>query len=299
MAIDVFKKVTDNIMAQLEQGTVPWHKPWKSVGGPRNLESGRQYRGINVFLLELQGFASPYWLTFNGVRRLGGHVKKGSKATVVVLWRFIEKNKKTKDGKIKKGKDGKPEKDVIPFLRYYNVFNVEQCGGLEEHIARREKEHKQTEVKPIQACEDVVDGFETKPPINYGGNVAAYSPSKDKIRMPQKKQFDGMEEHYSTLFHELVHSTGHHSRLDRKEVANVQPFGSEDYSKEELVAEMGAAMLCGFTGIANRTINNSAAYVQHWLGKLAGDKKLVVCAAATAQRAVDLILGTKFEDEDE
>lgn len=182
----------------------------------------------------------------------------------------------------------------IPFLRYYNVFNVAQCDGIElpseETILSPEPRPS-----PIETAEAIVQGMPKRPEIRTGLDRAFYQPAADFVGMPSVEQFKSGEEYYSTLFHELTHATGHKSRLNRKGVAdsegNWSAFGSEPYSKEELCAEMGAAFLCGEAGIVERTVENSASYIASWLQRLKNDSKLVVTAAAQAQKAADYILG--------
>ena len=282
MAQTVYEIVTDRIIAQLEKGCVPWQKPWTS-NGPRNLVSKKAYRGVNVLLLADTSFSSPWWLTFKQAKQLGGTVRKGEKSTIVVFWKMLAK-KQTKEQQEKGTKAG-----FIPMLRYFRVFNSEQCDGLKIPA------EDQKAVNPIQDCESLVSSMPYAPKIEHGGDRACYSPSPDRVKMPVRNSFNSPEGYYSTMFHELVHSTGHKSRLDRGFSADPQPFGSEDYSKEELVAEVGAAMLCGVVGIEN-TISNSAAYLKSWLGALRNDSKLIVCAAAKAQKAADCIRGITFEN---
>jgi len=281
---DVYEIITKQITEKLEKGCVPWHKPWKGSDLPVSLISKKAYRGINVLILLLQGFTSQYWLTFNQCKKLGGKIKKGSKGTPVIFWNWFDKeveNKATGEKKIQK----------IPFLKYYTVFNVEQTEGIEYP--------KPVETKGngvIQKCKDVVENFKDKPEVFVGGNRACYDVKIDKLSIPSITVFNSSEEFYSTEFHEFVHSTGHESRLNRATITDICPFGSSNYSKEELVAEIGAAFLCGITGIENKTIDNSASYIQNWLKALKNDKKLVVIAGGQAQKAVDYILGKKPED---
>lgn len=276
----VYEIVTDKIVKQLEAGTIPWRKPWTggAQGMPKNLVSGKPYRGINVMLLGLAGFNSPYWLTFNQCKQLGGKVKTGETATMVVFFKPLKKKEKDKDG---------VEKDkTIPMLRYYKVFNTDQTEGLKvpEMDTVETFEHDR-----IEACEKVVSGMPKPPTIEHGRGRASYSPSSDTVCMPNKENFETAEGYYCTLFHELVHSTGHDSRLNRKTVG-VANFGNKDYSKEELIAEMGAAFLSAFTGIDTATQENSSAYIANWIGVLRGDSRLAVTAASAGQKASDYIL---------
>ncbi|MEA1909711.1 MAG: zincin-like metallopeptidase domain-containing protein [Patescibacteria group bacterium] len=282
--MDTYQVITDRIVGMLEHGTVPWRKPWRlsSIdGAPVNLVSRKAYRGINVFLLACSGYDNPYWLSFNQAKSLGGHVNKGERSTMVVYWNWIDKETGDTDS------HGQPVVDRIPFLRYYNVFNAQQCelpDGIVPSLPDRPA------VEPIAACESIVQAMPNRPVIaSNGGNGAYYRQSTDSVHMPDRARFDKQEEYYSTLFHELTHSTGHRSRLNRKTLTDHDSFGGQNYSREELVAEMGAAFLCGVTGIETQTLDNSGAYIASWLRALKEDKQLVVTAAAQAQKAADYI----------
>jgi antirestriction protein ArdC len=281
MKNQTYDRITDRITALLEQGTVPWHKPWKArTCLPRNLVSQRPYRGINVFLLIAMMYESPFWLTFRQVSQLGGSVRKGEKACPVVFWKQL---------KIEDKESQEPKK--IPLLRFYHVFNVAQCDGLKspEPVPAVESNI----VKP----EEIVAGMPQPPVIKHGMTHAYYSPREDYVGLPARERFERTEGYYATLFHELIHSTGHENRLKRfTGSAQLAQFGSDPYSKEELVAEMGAAFLCGHAEIGERTIDNSAAYLKGWLEQLKNDKTLIVQAAAQAQRAADFILNRTFQE---
>jgi antirestriction protein ArdC len=280
---DVYSIITERIVSQLEAGTVPWRKPWKAQNGgnPANFGSRKTYRGINWFLLSFAPYSCPFWLTYKQAAELNGTVRKGEKGTPVVFWNWV-------DSKTEKDANGKPKR--VPFLKYYTVFNVEQCEGITWTAEKIEG----TEFNPVTEAEKIVSNMPRAPKLGHGGDRAYYRPSTDSVQMPLAETFDTAGNYYSTLFHELTHATGHESRLNRKGVAEVAGFGSETYAKEELVAEMGAAFLCAFSGIEN-TIPASASYIQAWLGKLKEDAKLVVYAAAQAQKAADFILG-KMEE---
>jgi len=285
MKNDVYQIVTDRIVQLLESGTVPWHQPWK--GGkqwPQNFITRKVYRGINLFLLNAASYPSPYWLTFKQVQVLGGRIKKGEQSFPVVFWKMF------------KEEDGGEEKR-IPFLRYHRVFNVAQCEGI--NVPNTEASEPILKFQPIEKCEQIVSAMPKRPEINHSGVRACYSPSLDVVTMPEARLFDSSEGYYSTLFHELTHATGHVSRLNRKEITNPIRFGSDPYSREELVAEMGAAFLCGHCGIENQTIDQSASYIQSWLAKLKEDRKLVVHAAAQAQKACDFIRNIAPAEESE
>ena len=271
---NVYAKVTDKIIALLEKGTVPWQRPW-SGGVPKNLVSAKPYRGINSLVLGLcSPFASCFWLTYRQAQSRGGHVRRGERGFPVLFFRF--KDKERADGKT----------DRIPITRYYTVFNVEQCQDIEAPQPERPND-----IQPIEACEEIVAGYPNSPTIEHGLARAYYQPSSDTINMPARPLFSSAEEYYSTLFHEISHSTGHGSRLERTAVMDPIKFGTHAYSKEELCAELGASFLCAEAGIDPATIDNSAAYINSWLAKLRHDRRMLVQAASQAQQAADWILG--------
>ena len=290
MGLDIYQAVTDRILALLEKGTVPWRHPIRtsqSDAMPTNLHSGRPYRGINVFLLAMtawvDGFESPYWLTFRQAKGKGGHIRKGEKGSLVVFW----KQYATQDRQ--SGED-----ITVPVLRHYTVFNTEQCEGIDIPGAADPGREPQP-FEPIDAAAQLVAGYKDGPRIEHGGGRAFYRPRANLVRVAQPERFHDRESYYVTLFHELAHSTGHASRLDRGLESTPPPFGSADYSKEELVAEMGAAFLAAAAGISLPTIEQSAAYIDGWRRKLTSDRKLVVQAAGAGQRAADWIMGHRPE----
>src|SRR5215472_2072673 len=284
---DAYDLVTARIIEALEAGIVPWHRPWKTgpANGPRSLSTGKPYQGVNVWVLEataaLRGYESRYWTTFKGAKERGGSVRKGEKGTAIVFWKFIEKT------------NAEGEKDRIPFLRYFTVFNLDQCDDVAEPTENTTFEPEPFE--PIAMAERIAAEMPNRPNVNHGGDRAYYSPMLDYVQMPLQVQFETPSAYYSTLFHELTHSTAHASRLNRKNaVAN--NFGDESYSREELCAEMGAAFLCGFAGIDVR-VSEHASYIGSWLKALKDDRKLVVSAAVAAQKAADYILGALAMEE--
>jgi antirestriction protein ArdC len=216
---------------------------------------------------------------------MGGNVRRGEKGTLVIFWKIYEKDDP-------EAEDGKKR---LPLLRYYTVFNAEQCDGVTAPgpDLTTWKTHD-----PIVAAETVVLAMPNSPTVEIGGTRACYSPSRDLVRVPDLFRYDYPEDYYGTLFHELAHSTGHQSRLNREGIVDQHFFGDSVYSKEELVAEMTAAFLCGHTGIENATIQNSAAYLQSWIKTLRGDKTLAIIAAAQAQKAADYILNRKASQEE-
>jgi antirestriction protein ArdC len=276
----VYEVITERIIAMLEKGTVPWQKPWKvSTGLPRNLVSKKPYRGINTLLLHSMSYESPFWLTFHQAQQLGGMVRKGERACPVVFGK-----------RVKEQDEQTGEETAYTVLRLYNVFNTAQIDGLKNIPAPVE-----TPATVNTTAADIVALMPKRPEIKYGMSKAYYSPGADIIAMPDRARFDNEAHFFSTIYHEMVHATGAKSRLNRQTLTESAGFGSNPYCKEELIAEMGAAFLCGQAGIEN-TIENSAAYVQSWLEQLQNDKTLIVQAAAQAQKAADFILGTQFED---
>ena len=287
MKIDLYEAVTAKVLEKLEQGVVPWQKPWNSkVGAPMNIATGKPYNGINVMMLGSQGYDSKYWMTFKQCLDKGGHIKKGEKGSMVVFWSFIDKNGKAVDD------DASPtlssDKDKIPILRYYTVFNANQTEGLDLKKLTEELEAKNLAEKDvITPADQIVDAFVDRPEIKHGFTRACYRPSSDEVNLPRMEAFKTSEEYYSTLFHELVHSTGHEKRLGRHS-PEMTVFGDEDYSKEELVAEMGAAFLSAEAGIES-TMNNTASYIASWMKALQDDKRLLITAAGQAQKAAKYI----------
>ena len=304
MSQKIYQLVTDRILTLLQQGVVPWKKPWITNGrsaAPVNLLSGRPYRGVNVFLLIAQGFGSPYWLTFRQAQDRGGHVRRHEHGTPIIFWRVEETSEETD------GEEGLAEYRRV-VLRYYTVFNVEQCEGIE--IAETEAGEAGSDFDPIPACEAVYANMQHPPELRHGGDRAFYRRSSDLVQMPKPEAFSRPEHYYSTQLHELAHSTGHPSRLNRfAEEDNPGIFGSPAYAREELVAEMTAAMICGVLGIApvkveaitpdgqeDLLLASSAAYLRHWMDVLKADTRAVVIAAAQAQKAADYILGIHHQE---
>jgi antirestriction protein ArdC len=286
---DVYQNVTDRIIAQLEAGTVAWRKPWRNIDGqvPRNLVSGKPYRGINLLLLSMTPYTSPYWVTYKQAQAKGGNVRRGEKSTLIVFWKMFQVDDET-------AKNGKR---TIPMLRHYNVFNVQQCDGLTVPDAADEA---LPDFDPIAECEAIWNGYNDRPRLMPDTKGAAYAPALDVLMMPDRRAFDTPEAYYLTLFHEATHSTGHKSRLARfEDNAAEMRFGSEPYAKEELIAEMGSAMLGTIAGLsADEYLPRSAAYIANWLTALRNDPKMVIQAAGKAQRAVEHITGTADDGSD-
>jgi antirestriction protein ArdC len=275
-----YEKITDQIIKALENGTVPWRKPWNGPGGlPTSMSTGKPYRGVNIMVLALtsmvNGYDSNLWGTYNQIEKQGGQVRKGEKSTAITLWKKAERI------------NAEGEKVESFFMTTFNVFNAEQADGL--ILPTIEKiEHNSIEEAEKIASAYLTDG----PAFSTGGDRAFYSPLTDSIKVPEMGYFSTAEGYYSTLFHEITHSTGHSTRLDRDGVTEGHRFGDADYSKEELVAELGAAFLCAESGIEpDAHLENTTAYIASWLKALKNDPKMVVEAAGKAQKAADLVLG--------
>lgn len=280
--------VVDAILAHLDSGVSPWHKPW--VGGePRNI-AGREYRGINKFLLGCAPYPNPVFLTFKQAHEYGGNIKKGEKALPCVFWRVSDvlcDGEDEKDGG--DDADAKNAQKSRFVLRYYNVWNIEQVEGLPDKV-REKADVPVFEHDPISEAEAVWDGYKGAPPMFEDSSSAFYSPANDEIHVPPRSAFPDLAEFYSTLFHEAGHSTGHSSRLSRDAHGG---FGTASYGREELVAELCAAILCNHCGIT-RTLKNAAAYCGNWSKTIReAPAKAVVAAASAAQKASDFILGVE------
>jgi len=273
--MDIYAEITNRIIDQMEQGTIPWKKPWVASGSCVSYATGKPYSLLNQMLLGRPG----EYATFKQVQQAGGYVKKGAKASMVVFWRWIEQEDEETG-----------EKKEIPLLRYYNVFHIDQCEGLK---AKHTKPLPNTANADQTAEAIICDYLKTSGvKLNHeAGDRAFYRPSTDSITLPLLAQFKETAEYYSTAFHELIHSTGHAKRLNR--IAGTAYFGSEAYSKEELVAEIGASALVNASGLETaESFRNNTAYVQNWLQVLKSDKRFIVSASGKAEKAVALTLGS-------
>lgn len=270
-------KITNSIIASLENGVIPWDKPFLS-GMPKNYQSGNNYNGLNAFVLGMSEFSNPYWLTYNQAKQLGGSIKAGSKGTNIIFWKLNDYAKENDKGEI--------EIKQIPYIQYSTVFNFEQTSGL------KDKRELKPDNQPIAEAQKIIDNMTDKPTFEKG-NQPCYIPSLDTIKINGLNDFKTAEGYYSTLFHELAHSTGHEKRLNRQNSQDSRIFGSEDYSKEELIAEFTSAFLCGQCGILKDTQRNNTAYIQSWLKALKNDKSQLITAGSQAQKAFNYILNIK------
>lgn len=281
MSKSVYEMVTDRIIEQLENGVIPWQKPWTGVrSGAFNRISKKPYSLLNQMLLKYDG----EYATFKQWADLGGHVRKGEKSEIVCFWKIQPIEEEQEDGtKVVK---------QIPLLRYYNVFHISQVDGIEPL-----QEEELNDIGPIEKAENVLHDYWTRENItvkHMAGNRAYYSPTFDMICLPLFEQFTDSNEYYSTAFHESAHSTMKENRCNRAEDRKGKnvAFGSQDYSKEELVAEISSATILNIIGIETKgSFTNSAAYIQNWLSVLRNDVKFIVSASSKAEKAVNYILG--------
>lgn len=327
---DIYQHITDTIIKLIESGKeLPWHKPWGSVekyGIPAtNFESKKAYRGINAVMLNQvypmergEDWNIPYFLTFKQIEKLGGKLLEGSKGYRVVyfttLFKYENQNEKLDFGTYKKSKFIKwanqnkakikvmdvlsaeelAQQSRIPILKYYNVFNADDIDGIDWGLSAVEPK---TEGEKIETAEEIIDAWEDKPPIRHAGNRAFYRPSADSITMPPKKAFESPQMYYGTLFHEMIHSTGHSKRLNRGNDTRKRDGSKKSrlsYAFEELIAEMGASFLNAESGILYFTINNNAAYLKGWrqalIDNMEKDSRFFFRASSKAQAAADYIL---------
>jgi antirestriction protein ArdC len=289
---EIYQQVTDRIISQLERGVGEWRKGWSSVcsGLPRNV-AGRSYRGVNILLLwaaaHERGFDSSLWGTFNQWKNLGGHVNRGEKGTRIVFWRVVTET-------VRDTKTGEEKEERRFFCKQFVVFNLAQCAG--------DKLERFRTVRPVREFIDFAPAEEailaTGADIRHIGNRAFYTLDSDFVQLPPKVAFDSEAAYYSTALHELVHWSGHESRLDRLD--KLARFGDSSYAAEELVAELGAAFLAASLGIPNVPLQDNAAYLRCWLKVLRADNRAIFTASTAASAAADYILqfSQRHETED-
>lgn len=278
--MDIYQIVTDKILAALDQGIIPWKKPWCSVtGGAFNRVTRKPYSLLNQMLLQRDG----EYATIKQWNREGGKIHKGEKSELVVFWKWPEKSDDDSEA-------ADEQTNNRPVLRYYRVFHVSQVEGVEP--LKTLGDLFTTDSIPL--AERVFRDYVNREGIRLEEELsdrAYYAPTTDTIHIPSILQFRNAEQYYSTAFHEAVHASGNANRLNRIGIQNVN-FGSETYSKEELIAEIGAAFLLHAIGIeSEKSDENSVAYIQSWMSALQKDKRLIVSAASQAEKAVRLIMG--------
>lgn len=306
---EIYDKLTAQLLERMDEGVTPWVQGWQAKGPARSVSTEKTYRGFNQLVLQAIGerYESPYWLTYNQAQALGGTVKKGEKGTPVIFWKILKgrgapgsEGAAVEDGN---DGDGEPaERSVssgggrsIPLLRYYTVFNADQCEGLKTdldlHPGRLQK--RPTPNEAHKAAQGVVDRADMCP-VKTTASIAAYSPSRDEVLLPPPERFENLDDFYQVAFHELAHATGHKTRLGRldRSADATADMRLGSYSKEELVAEMSAAYLCNLVGLdMERVKSRSAAYLKHWAAKCRQEPELLINAAQQAQKATDWVLG--------
>ena len=277
---EIYEKVNQIILDEIAKGVLPWEKPWGDSFAHNGI-SGKFYNGINAFTLNIlaMNYGANDYYTFQQIQECGASIKKGEKGNLVTFYKMLEYKDPTEP-------EEEPKK--IPLLRYYYVWNRSQCEGLPEP-----KKEKKLVFSPIEKAEEIIKGYTDKPKIMETNLTKAfYRPSSDMINIPERERFCSVDAFYSTLFHELVHSTGSRKRLDRFDDASF--FGSESYSREELVAELGACYLRNLSGIKSaKADRNSASYIDGWSRKLKSDPQMFFKAASAAQKAVDYMLASE------
>lgn len=298
----LIQQITEQIVEALKNNVIPWEKPWNNEGGlrcfPRSVSTGKLYNGINTWMLPLLGYNSPWWITAGQVAKRGGTIKDNQKPTVVVFW------------KVSKFEDKTTKKErVIPMLKYFEVYNLEQCDIPADELAKLDKrldklagakivKTEDNKNERIEICEATIRAYLEGQSLSVqDSSQAFYRVQPDTLHMPTLDTFTTSEHYYATLFHEAVHSTGHPKRLARK-IEN--KFGTKAYAREELTAELGASFLCGILGIDTQPVTeNRDAYIKGWLKKLQDDEKCILVASGKAGHATDMILGTKQKGDKE
>lgn len=308
--------VNERVIAGLERGVVPWHQPWSSTAAPMSMSSDKPYRGSNVFILLLtamaEGYTSAWWGTYDQIAEQSGMtvsktigrrkvwespdgqargVRKGETSTPVVYFRRWSRP----DPDAAPLPDGsQPLKSGVTMF-YNNVFSADQADGLPE----RYYPQPGAEIERIDTAENVIKGYLGRDgaPTLRKGTAAYYAPKADQLTLPDAADFEDMPYYYGTAYHEMTHSTGHASRLNRRGIAEFGHFGDQNYAKEELVAHMGSAILAVMTGTDLHFDEFHVSYIGNWLKALRGDNGLVVYAGAQAQRAVDHILGITYDND--
>ncbi len=282
----IHKIITDKLIEKIKSGKLNWKKGWNpALGMPCNYISKNPYRGFNMLITMFDDYSSNYYVTEKQISDLGGKLKEGEKGnyTPITYWNLKQISIAVKDEET--GEVIKYKRKTIPCLRFFQLYNAEQTEGIEF------KKMELNDFGTIDYIEKTVENMPEKPQIKNGKGSAYYSPSFDYIGMPEKGTFHSLEKYYSTLFHELIHSTGHTSRLNRATVMGGIFKSHDQYSFEELIAEFGAAFLNANFGIATTASEeNSAAYLQSWAKKLKEDPRLLYKAAGSAQKALDYIL---------
>lgn len=310
---DLYQQVTDKIIVAIENGTLPWRKPWRTnqprmspnAAMPCNGTTGYLYSGVNVLLLWIaaveKGYEANRWLTYKQATSVGGHVRAGETATLAVVFKPWDKQVEDTDGKPQLDDDGNPLKTRIPMLKPLYLFNVAQCDGLPDGIVGEPpadvpiEDVYRVDVETQERVNAMVEACGVRVNQIYQ-DKAFYSPNQDRIFLPQVQQFRTEADYWSTLLHELVHSTGHAKRLNREGITSCSHrFGDPLYAFEELVAELGSAFLCAQLGIFGHVQHDS--YLESWLKVLHEDKRAIFRASKQAREASEFLLTPLTEAE--
>lgn len=281
--VDLYQDITDKIILDLENDTVPWVKPWDSENVftfPFNHKTGRTYSGMNVLMLWMSGFATAEWATFLQYKELGLHIRAGEHATKIIRMETVKINDEDSSGNTE---NDSSEVETFSYARYHSVFSLQQTDYVFPNESLTEQEDQNNLNEKFKNINSFVKKLGVR--IRFIGGASYFDVNRDEIYLPQVKDFSSKESFYSTLLHELIHWSGHSSRMNR-DLKN--KFASEDYAFEELVAELGSAFLCSHFGIRGKLQHVS--YIQSWLKKLQGDNKFIFRAASKAQKAVDYLL---------
>ena len=293
---DVYAEVTKRFVDALKNGAAPWIKPWSegvsNASRPTNAVTGREYSGINVTILwtaaRANGFVKDQWLTFNQATEAGGHVTRGQKGTLAILYRDVNVKRKDGAGTVLLDESGKPVLDTVKLIKGFTLFNVEQCSSLPTEILCGQRESAEaTEWDSCQKVDEMLSGHEIK--VKHGGEHAVYDPKGDLIRMPQRQAFVSQDGYYSTLLHETSHWTGHPTRLNRPGIAAVKSTELDVYAYEELIAEIGSAFLCAEFGVRGEMRHEG--YVLSWIEALENDSKAIFTSSAAAWKARCYLIG--------
>ncbi len=285
---DIYGKITDIIIKKLEEGTIPWENPVINNCRPQNIITNHIYSGINTLILS--NSRTPYFMTFNQAKEIGANVKKGASGLPVIFWSVKEKIKIDEE-------TDETEKERYFLLKYFNVFNISDIENLPEKYLSKIKAVK-TDFSEVKTAEEIIKNYLDAPKFEYCSGTPHYSPGSDTIRTPAKEYFKNSNHYYSTIFHEMGHSTGHEKRLNRfKNYSKAFKFGDSEYAKEELTAELTAAFLMAETK-ESLNINNKAAYIKSWLTVLQNDKRMIINSSCMAQKAVKFILFGKEVESD-
>lgn len=288
---DSYAAVTARLLSQLDAGTAPWRKPWQvhdSSTRPRSVGSGEPYRGGNAVVLRSAGYSSPWWLTYREAQRRGGHVRSGERSHAIIHWRWYQ---------LTDQRESVDRPQWRASARTWHVFSLDQCDGVDMHD--RSLPALPPEPERIARADTLIETMPERPHISHGGERACYRPWADDVLMPPIHKFGVIAEYYSTLLHELVHSTGAPHRIGRPGVTEVHAWGDEIYSEEELIAELGALYLCDELELAPAVLPNSAAYCVHWSRKLRQDGRLWLRVSAAAGRAAAYIARRVYDQHAE